>query len=155
MRAAYRKLMIIQILMNSNYLFINKIYNFLLSIKNQRNKTIEILFKKRRNIYVEFLKEFSKCKIFEGPHEKVWRAAGCSSLVQKILQQYRNDDNARVFQSLAKRDDADYPKVNTAVCISRAGTRTTDVPRHSQRALHRFRCSRKSSRMPFLDTRTR
>lgn len=39
--------------------------------------------------------------------------------------------------------------------ISRTGTRTCDVSRRSQCTLRRLGCSRKSSRMPFLDTRER
>lgn len=39
--------------------------------------------------------------------------------------------------------------------IFRAGTWTRDVSWRSQCALRRLGCSRKSSRMPFLDTRER
>ena len=41
--------------MNSNCLFINKI-NLVQKIREIKHSLIEILFKKRRKIYVEFLK---------------------------------------------------------------------------------------------------
>ena len=42
-------------MMNSNYLFINKM-NLVQKIREIKHLLIEILLKKRRNIYVEFLK---------------------------------------------------------------------------------------------------